>query len=114
MLGQLIALQLDKVAKTDLPAQRLVLKGFFQLVLYGFHEHLLASIVQQAAVQFLVEVLFLNLPTVEYAEDDAVYDNGLENLRHVETERIASLAWRMQIADGRVKLRLMDGPRHCV
>jgi hypothetical protein len=56
-----------------------MLKGFFELILYGPDKHLLPSFIQQTTIQFPIKMLFLNLLAVQHSENHPVDDDGFED-----------------------------------
>ena len=95
---------------THVAAERAVAEGLIVPVFHSLDIDERAFLIEQARIEFVIEVLRPQRMFVEHLEDDSVNDDGFKYLRDVKTERIAALAWCVQKRDGRIELRLMDSP----
>ena len=92
----------------DITPQAPMTKRFLIAIFHRLYEYLLPFIVQKTFVKFLIEMLGTQSMLVKYLENDTVNNNRLKNLRDVETQRVASLAWCMQETDSWIELSLMN------
>lgn len=92
----------------DAPVQLAVLDGLRKAFLPVFQRFLLAGLVQQTVVQFLVEIPFAQHLLVEQAENQPVHQYRLEDFRNIQRQRIAPITGFVQVADGGVQLRMID------
>ena len=83
MLANLVTFEFDQMLVTHASAKFSVLDGFVHFFLEISDENLPPFLVQQAPVQFLVEMLLLYFLLVQYLEDDSVNDDRFEDFGYV-------------------------------
>ena len=86
-------------------------EGFVEPFFHCFHKYLFPLLVQKAPIEILVKVATTQSMFVQNFKDHSVYNNGLEYLGYVKTQRITSFSGSMKKAYRWIELSLMDGPK---
>lgn len=82
--------------------------GLFEAGLVGFEEGLAPLLGEENALGAAAEVFGLQGSTVYEGEDDAVHDDGLEDLRNIQVQCVAALVGGVEIADPGVEVGAVD------
>ncbi len=108
MLAQFVALQLHQMLVTYLFFQGPVFDGFIQPFFKRPDKGFFAAFLQNDLIDMKIKVLGFDFPFVQYPENGAIHQNGLEYLCQVQCQRVPSVSWFMQKADGRIELGMVN------
>src|SRR5215212_2452981 len=110
VLLQLVEVEADEPSVGDGAAEPRVLNGLLEARLVGFKEGLAPFLREEDAFAFVAtaEVLRLQGAAVYQGEDNAVHDNGLEDLGHVQVQGVAAAIGGVEEAYAWVEVGTVD------
>ncbi|SIS20344.1 hypothetical protein SAMN05421752_12728 [Natronorubrum thiooxidans] len=108
MLFEFVRLESKQVLVAHFPVEIGVIDSSLEGFLERFGVGLAAPLVQQARSEVGLEVVVSDLPAVDQTKQDAIGEDGFEQVGQIERQRVAPFAGFVEVTDRRIECGCPD------